>query len=157
MRGFTPLARDNPLLEKASFKARYCLTGFTLLELLIIIMIIGILAALGLPQFEKTREHALGREARANLQLIAAAERIYRMEAGSIYYPDSGTEDDISDINDNLRLFLNERNWDYSIIGGAASFTAFAERIGMGGYLDCQYSLAYNDPDDEPDPNAFCP
>jgi len=59
--------------------------GFTLVELLIVVVIVGILAALGLPQFTKAREHAMGKEAIVNLKLIAAAEKIYRMEASAYF------------------------------------------------------------------------
>jgi general secretion pathway protein G len=48
--------------------------AFTLLEFLVVIIIIGILAALALPNFGKAKEHALGKEAIANLKLMAAAE-----------------------------------------------------------------------------------
>ncbi|MCM8795768.1 MAG: prepilin-type N-terminal cleavage/methylation domain-containing protein, partial [Candidatus Omnitrophica bacterium] len=56
--------------------------GFTLLELVVVIIIIGILATFGISQYIPARERALGKEAIANLKLIAAAERIYRMETG---------------------------------------------------------------------------
>lgn len=131
--------------------------GFTLIELLIVIIIIGILAAVALPQFNKTKEHALGKEAIANLKLIAAAEKIYRMEnENNYYYPSSGNLTNISDINTNLKLSLTEANWDYGVVGGESSFTAYALRNGSGGYLECRYALPHNDSDGEPNPDE-CP
>lgn len=121
--------------------------GFTLLEILIVVVIIGILASLGLPNFIKTREYALEQEAVSNLQLIRQAERIYRMEMGN-YYPANGREDNITNINNALKLSLNENNWDYYIDGGTNSFTAYADRIGSGGYLNCTYSI--NQTQDKP-------
>jgi len=125
-------------------------TGFTLTELIIVIVIIGILATLGITQYGSVKERALAREAIANLKLIASAERIYRMEY-DVYYPVSTQ----NEINSNLRLFVTERNWDYvvSVIGGG--FTAISDRQGTGGYLDCQYT--FSDADAEPIPNASCP
>ena len=134
--------------------------GFTLVEMLIVIIIIGILAALGFPQFGKTKEHALGKEAIANLKLIAAAEKIYRMEAVTSYYPSLGIVNNISTINTNLKLSLpsgTTRNWDYSITGGAATFTAIAARLGKGGYLDCQYSINQGQDDPVPKVSSSCP
>jgi prepilin-type N-terminal cleavage/methylation domain-containing protein len=121
--------------------------GFTLLELVIVIIIIGILATLGIQQYIPARERALEQEAVSNLQLIRQAERIYRMEMGT-YYPAKGREDNITNINNALKLSLNENNWDYYIDGGQDAFTAYAERLGRGGYLDCRYSI--NQTQDKP-------
>ena len=132
--------------------------GFTLLELTIVIIIIGILAGITLPFFYRPKEHALGKEAIANLKFIAAAERFYRMENGTNYYPATGvTVDNITLINNNLRLWLTNTSWDYSITGGANSFNASANRKGSGGYLNCTYNITQNDSDGEPDPNTWCP
>lgn len=104
--------------------------GFKLIEILIVIIIIGILAILALPQFGKAKERAMDKEAIANLKLISAAEKIYRMEA-TYYYPNSGTAA-VGGMNTFLRLSLPEgssRNWDYTIeSGGTASFDARGAR-----------------------------
>jgi len=87
--------------------------GVTLIELLIVIIIIGILVILSLPQYSQIRERAFDREAKANLRLIQAAERFYRLELGGYY-----ASADAGDININLKLSLpstTNRKWDYSI------------------------------------------
>lgn len=92
----------------------------TLLELLSVIIIIAILVALALPRFGTMKERALDNEAKANLKLIQAAEKIYRMEAG-FYFPFNDTKY-TQDLNINLKLSLptgDNRNWTYQASGGA--------------------------------------
>ncbi len=86
--------------------------GVTLLEILSVIIIIAILVALALPRFSTMKERALDKEAKANLKLIQAAEKIYRME-----YAVYKSCTDTSEINSNLKLFLptgDNRNWNYT-------------------------------------------
>lgn len=146
--GFTPLEIPRLLKSYAKF-----LTGFTLIEMLIVVIIIGILAALGLPQFGKTKEHAIGKEAIANLKLIAAAEKIYRMEENAYYPIPSGSETNITNINNYLRLSLTEANWDYAVTGAASAFTSTATRL-SGSYSGCIWTI--NNTTDEP-ATAACP
>jgi len=114
--------------------------SFTLLEILVVIIIIGVLATLGISQYIPSREQAMSREAQANLKLITAAEKIYRMENGT-FYPASGLQNNVNTININLKLSLAATNWAYEITGGTGTFTATADRNGGGGYLDCQWSI----------------
>ena len=96
--------------------------SFTLLELVIVIVIIGILATLGFSQYYPLRERALDKEAEANLKLILAAERIWRMEDNSNdYYVSAGADAQahILAINHDLKLCLSaadNRNWNYSAV-----------------------------------------
>lgn len=96
--------------------------GFTILELLVVLIIIGVLAGVALPSFNKAKESALEKEAQTNLRLISAAEKIYHME-NNIYF----TSADRIAINDNLKLSLPAQNWNYKIVTGAG-FTAKAQR-----------------------------
>ena len=131
--------------------------GVTLVEMLIVIIIIGILAALAFPQFSKTKEHAIGKEAIVNLKLIAAAEKIYRME-GDVYYPIPAGEVSgstaISNINDFLRLSIpkgDTKNWDYAV--SSLTNTSTATRF-SGSSSGCTYTINFTA--DEPT-NVSCP
>ena len=85
--------------------------GFTLIELLIVIIIIGITATLALVNYGSYNENVLDKEAMASLRLIQAAEKIYRMENQSIYFPDTGEQTSWTTINANLKLDLSALNW----------------------------------------------
>jgi len=67
----------------SSFKRR--LAGFTLLELVIVVIIVAILAGLGIPQFAKTVEKARWAEATATLGVIRKACFMYYTAYGT--YP----------------------------------------------------------------------
>jgi prepilin-type N-terminal cleavage/methylation domain-containing protein len=101
--------------------------GFSFIELLIVVIIIGILVSFAAPQFAVTKERALDKEAQANLRLIQAAERIYKMEVAFYYPHPSFVSADRSGINDNLRLSLPAANWDYTAY---SSGQGVATRIG---------------------------
>lgn len=51
--------------------------GFTLIELLIVVVIIGVLAAIAIPKFSKSRERAYFSAMRSDLRNLATAEEIY--------------------------------------------------------------------------------
>ncbi len=102
-----------PPLEKVSVRGFFSLTGFTLLELLIVIVIVGVLASLGLANLKPFKEKTLLKEVQSSLSLIYSAEKIYRMETGS-YYPPSGTAQTAA-INTDLKLALVPTNWTYAL------------------------------------------
>jgi len=141
--------------------------GFTLIELIIVLLIIGVLATLAIPQITVSQERARCREAIANLRLIAAAERTYLLELDS-YFPHpsaaipSGTETDVGTIDSMLKLSLNEDNWDYVVTSDNTNLTltATATRL-TGRFSNCvfQIQITSNNPEAEPAPviSANCP
>jgi len=60
--------------------SKKCGRGFTLLEVIIVTVIVGIIASIAIPQLFKFKERAQEKEAWANLKLVQAAAWIYRVE-----------------------------------------------------------------------------
>ncbi len=57
--------------------------GFTLIELLVVVLIIDILTAVALPQYEKTVERARAAEALQMVASIVRANEVYKLANGS--------------------------------------------------------------------------
>lgn len=86
--------------------------GFTLVELLIVVIIIGILASIGVPQYMKTIEKARGGEAWAGIQQVQSGEKIYYAENGfylSTAAPMTDTEEGVLDIS------LPQSKWGFKV------------------------------------------
>jgi type IV pilus assembly protein PilA len=56
--------------------------GFTLVEIMIVVVIIGMLAALAIPAFQKIRESSQDKTVLSNARQLAAATDQYMMEYG---------------------------------------------------------------------------
>lgn len=101
--------------------------GFTMMEVLIAVVIVGVLAGLAVPNYFKTVEKAKSSEATANLKALHLGQKIYKVDNNSYY----GPSNNLDAINTNLNIDLTEENYDLAITAAsAAAYTATASRNG---------------------------
>lgn len=92
-------------------------SGFSLLELIVVIIIIGVFTMVGLVNHSRIIEQTLDKEADVNLRMVQSAERTYHMEY-TVYYPQEGSSTDIEDLNEELKIYLPEESdpkWNYTV------------------------------------------
>lgn len=96
------------------------LTGFTLLEILIVVVIVGILASLAIPRYQKSVESSKAAEAYANLNALREAEWVHHGRTGVFV-----TQSNFNDlaIENPMNVPLPQRKFNY---------TAFLSSTGPG-------------------------
>ncbi|MFH0827280.1 MAG: prepilin-type N-terminal cleavage/methylation domain-containing protein [Candidatus Omnitrophota bacterium] len=131
-----------------------CKKGYTLIEIIIVIIIVSIIATLALSYYSNIKEDALDKQVKADLRLVRVAQLSYRMDHNGVYYPESGSTSVIGDINNNLKLLLatgGTQAWVFTVWSNGCSR---ATRNGADGR---SWYLAVDDADEEPNAGAGCP
>lgn len=103
--------------------------GFTLVEILIVIVIIGILAGLAVPKFMHAATKAKQTEAKQYLQQIYALERSYRIENDEYWIPPEGALASKEAVDAFVELgfeLMPQARYEYSITGDQDRFEARA-------------------------------
>jgi type IV pilus assembly protein PilA len=89
--------------------------GFTLIELMIVIAIIGILAAIAIPQFSAYRKRSYNSSANADLRNAATAQEAY-------YVDEETYTSTISQLTGTYGLYTSKNVVFYSVAGDVTSY-----------------------------------
>jgi type IV pilus assembly protein PilE len=104
-------------------------SGFTLLEIIIVIIIVGVLASLALPKFFSTVEFSKSAEALATLGSLRQSIERYALANGNSY---AGVT--VSNIDMDITTVRTDAHFNYQINGSnATSYTIQATRLAYDG------------------------
>jgi prepilin-type N-terminal cleavage/methylation domain-containing protein len=102
--------------------------GFTLVELVIVIIIVGVLSILSFPIYQNQARRAVVSEGKSLLNSIHTAQKIYYAEYGT-FYSAGDVADGYNSVLD-VDARANKYFPSYSITAGTDTFTATAAGIG---------------------------
>jgi prepilin-type N-terminal cleavage/methylation domain-containing protein len=115
--------------------------GFTLIELLIVVVIIGVLAAIALPKFGNTKSRAAIASMKADLRNLATVQESYFMDY-RIYAAD------ITDIQANPYTYRNSGQNTIVITSGTGGLWAASATSPAAGAITCTVSYHTGASDD---------
>ena len=109
--------------------------GFTLTEALVTVVVIGIVASIAIPSYQRTFEHAFGRESETALRILYRAEQAYynaKSPPSNVYgwHNVAGQGNDLASY---IPSPLDSAEWTYTAVPGNGQtpkeFTATATRV----------------------------
>lgn len=92
--------------------------GLTMTELVLVVITIGVIVALGVPQYENVMRDTRQKTAKLNLNIIKSAQDLF-FDENTKYYPTVAGTADINGINTNLNLAITA-----DILGYTCAFTS---------------------------------
>jgi len=118
-------------------------SGFTLVEILIVVVILGILAAIVVPQFTNASNEAIKGALQTQLQTINSQVELFRVRNQGAYPDFAGSMwDDLTTSEYLKELPLNGYTGTSDIVAGAASEAAAMTRDSDNGWTyDANYSV----------------
>ena len=130
-----------------TIKVYSSLAGFSLTEMVMVLIVIAILVAAGVPAYRKAVLIAEGKGAVANLIAIQTAQKVFFLEEDA-YRPCA----DMADCNTELNLDMFPDNYTYQVTTAAADTQFTATANGEGGA--CTYTVSEGD--DKPAFGGVC-
>lgn len=109
--------------------------AFTLIELMIVVAIIGILAAIAIPNFGKFQCKSKQTEAKSSLKLIQVAEEAYRAEN------DTYVAATAADFNIISVIFSGKLRYTYSVAGQTPKISVVATALGGPEMLNDKWKI----------------
>ncbi len=101
--------------------------GFTLIELMIVVVIIGLLAAMAIPRFMAVSTKNRQSEAKLVLKQIYVNQRTFRQQGNTYFIPAGpASAADPQAFKDIWVEIMTPANYTYTIVGNANAFTATA-------------------------------
>jgi prepilin-type N-terminal cleavage/methylation domain-containing protein len=122
--------------------------GISLVELIIVLVVVAIFAAMAVPNYSKMRERSKSYYAETSLISIYNMEKRYKLDNGE-YFVCTVNPCLPEEIKDNLGLDIGDKYFTYSIKenndGGIPGFSAVALRLGSGVCSGNTITIYHND------------